>query len=91
MQRSSILMLGFSLVLAALIFVEPMYAGPGGKMASAVFDGFWGRVLLAALTIAPTPWIVCFHAHEHLAVKRTQTNLRFMARLSSHLEPRARR
>ena len=41
----------FLIAVALLLLVEPALAGPGGKIASAVFDTFWGRLLLAILTI----------------------------------------
>lgn len=82
MQRTSILILGFAVIFTALVLVEPAYAGPGGKIASAVFDSFWGRVLLVVLTIVLAPWIAYVSLREYLAVKRTHKDLRFMAKRS---------
>ncbi len=50
----------FGVILTTVVFfitIEPALAGPGGKIASAAFETFWGRAILAVLTILFLPLI----------------------------------
>lgn len=67
-------------VVAVATISEPALAGPGGKIARAVFETFWGRVLLGVLTIIFLPLIVYMMIKERLAELRAKKDLRFMAR-----------
>jgi hypothetical protein len=70
-----------TLIIAAitLIAIEPAMAGPGGKIASAVYETFWGKVALVALTIIFLPLILYVTIREKIAERRTHKDLRFMA------------
>lgn len=46
-----------TLVFMIFIVVEPSMTGPGGKIASAAFGTFWGRVILGILTFIFLPLI----------------------------------
>jgi hypothetical protein len=46
------------LVIAFLFYVDPVYAGPGGYIAKGLFKSFWGKLLLAALTIILLPLLL---------------------------------
>lgn len=67
------------LLLVALFVCEPALAGPGGKIARAVFETFWGKVLLAILTIVFLPLIISILIREKLSERRARKDLRFMA------------
>lgn len=74
----------YFVVVASLVFcAEQALAGPGGKIASAAFETFWGRVALGALVIVFLPMILYVMATEKLAERRTMKDLRFMAGHSS--------
>ena len=46
MNRKIILMSILCLLIGLVGFVEPALAGPGGKIARAMFETFWGKVVL---------------------------------------------
>ena len=48
----------FGFLAGLLIVIEPALAGPGGKIASAIFDTFWCRVIFIVLTIIFLPLIL---------------------------------
>lgn len=75
-----------SLVLLGMFFVEPALAGPGGKIASAAFETFWGRVALGILAIIFLPLMIFMFVREKLAERRSRKDLRFMAGHSSLFE-----
>ncbi len=78
---------GMILVVAAIMIVgEPALAGPGGKIASAAFETFWGRILLGVLTIIFLPLITYILLREKLSERRTRKDLRFMAAYSSSFD-----
>ena len=69
-----------------LIAVEPGLAGPGGKIARAAFETFWGRVVLGILTIVFLPYITYVVVREKLSERRARKDLRFMANYNSLFE-----
>jgi hypothetical protein len=75
-----------TLVLVIFIVVEPAMAGPGGKIASAAFGTFWGRVILGILTIIFLPLITYGLIKEKLAERRARKDLRFMAGYALYFE-----
>jgi hypothetical protein len=85
MKRTAFISL-ITLVLITLIITEPALAGPGGKIASAAFETFWGKVALGALTIIFLPLIIWVVAREKLAERRARKDLRFMASYSPLFE-----
>ncbi len=58
------------------------FAGPGGKIASAVFETFWGRVVLGILAIIFLPFACYVMINERIAEHRTRKDLRFMTSYS---------
>lgn len=74
------------LVLTMLVAVEPAMAGPGGKVARAVFETFWGRVILGILVVIFLPLITYVVIREKRAERRARKDLRFMALHSSVFE-----
>ena len=85
MKNILTLMLILSVVAVATIS-EPALAGPGGKIARAVFESFWGKVLLGVLVIIFLPLIIYVLIKEKLAERRTKKDLRFMAGYSPLFE-----
>lgn len=73
-------------VTIALVFVEPAFAGPGGKIARAAFETFWGRIVLGILTIVFLPLITYVVLREKLSERRARKDLRFMAAYSAQFE-----
>lgn len=73
-------------VAAAFISVEPAFAGPGGKIASAAFETFWGRVFVGVLTIIFLPLITYVLLREKLSERRARKDMRFMAAYSSKFD-----
>jgi len=74
------------IIVLALIASEPALAGPGGKIASAAFETFWGRIVLAILAIIFLPLTCYVMINERIAERRTRKDLRFMANYSSLFE-----
>lgn len=85
MKRTIILGIVTS-VFIALLAIEPAMAGPGGKIARAAFETFWGRVALGVLTIVFLPLITYVLFLEKLSERRARKDLRFMAGYSSLFE-----
>ena len=62
----------------ALIFVaDPALAAPGGRIARAAFESFWGRVALVVLTIVFLPLIIISTMKERRAARRAQRDLAY--------------
>lgn len=79
MKLSTISLLIFSLLFIIVIILEPAMAGPGGKIAKAVIDSFWGKVVLFLLTIFFLPLILLMFFREKRAERRALHDLQFMA------------
>ena len=65
-----------------LLASDPALAAPGGKIARAAFESFWGRVLLAVLVIVFAPLIVLSLLKERRAARKASADLTYLARLS---------
>ncbi|KZY63542.1 Tim44-like domain-containing protein, partial [Oleiphilus sp. HI0066] len=61
---------------------DPALAGPGGKIASTIYESFWGKVLLVVLFIAFLPLIILNTIKKKLAEKRARKDLAYMTRYS---------
>jgi hypothetical protein len=72
--------------IALFLVAEPSLAGPGGKIARAAFETFWGRVVLGVLVVLFSPLIVYTFAKERAAERRTLKDLAYLARSSSHFD-----
>lgn len=85
MNRTAVLavIVGIALV---LVIVEPAMAGPGGKIARAAFETFWGKVLLGILTVIFLPLITYVILREKISERRARKDLRFMAAYSPKFE-----
>jgi hypothetical protein len=58
-----------------LLLPSTVFAGPGGKIAKAVFETFWGRMLLGILIVVLLPLIAWVAIKEHFAKKRALKHL----------------
>lgn len=67
------------LLLLLILTIEPACAGPGGKIASAVFETFWGKLALVFLTLLFLPLIAWTMIQQYLAERRARADLRFLA------------
>nr|WP_275440575.1 Tim44-like domain-containing protein [Vibrio sp. Of7-15] len=72
--------------LSMAFIAEPVLAGPGGQIASAIFDSTWGKVLLVVLFILFLPLIVMNSIKTKIAEKRASKDLAFMAVHSDHFD-----
>jgi hypothetical protein len=70
------------LVFFLLFYPAFAFAGPGGKIAKAIAETFWGKVILLALTIFFLPLIIYVLLKEHRAKKRVLNDLKVVARVS---------
>jgi len=70
------------LVFSVLFFPAFVFAGPGGKIAKAVAETFWGKVILIALVIFFLPLIIYVWLKEYRAKKRVFRDLQIVARAS---------
>lgn len=85
-MKRTIIFSVFISIIVAFLAMEPAMAGPGGKIASAAFETFWGRVLLVLLTIVFLPLITYVLLREKISERRARKDLRFMAGYSSLFE-----
>lgn len=83
MHKASFAVAVALLLIVTLFVAEPALAGPGGKIARALFDSFWGKILLAIITIVFLPFIIYVVAREKLAEQRSMKDLKFMAQHSA--------
>lgn len=78
MQKNTFIIVAI-LLGSMLLLVEPALAGPGGKIAKAAFESFWGRIVLFLLVIFFLPLILYTVFKEKLAERRALKDLKFMA------------
>jgi len=76
----------FLMFFSFFLMVEPALAGPGGKIASTMFDSTWGKVLLVLLFIFFLPLIAVNSIKLKMAEKRAFKDLAFMSHYSEHFD-----
>jgi hypothetical protein len=79
-------MMGILILFIIAVVAEPVFAGPGGKIASAMFRTFWGKVVLAVMIIVFLPFILYVWLKESLAERRTLNDLSGLSSISSHFD-----
>ncbi|MGD9366016.1 MAG: hypothetical protein PVH87_09985 [Desulfobacteraceae bacterium] len=67
------------LIFLMLFYPVVAFAGPGGKIAKAVAETFWGKVILAVLTILFLPLILYILLKEYFAKRRALKDLKIVA------------
>jgi len=75
-------MLVVTLVVLLLLYVDPIYAGPGGTVAKAIFKTWWGKLILFLLAIIFMPLIVYSYTIEFFAVRKTKKQLLEISRIN---------
>ena len=70
------------LVFFMLFYPAFVFAGPGGKIARAVAETFWGKVILGGLVILFLPLIIYVLVKEYRAKKRVLRDLATVAKAS---------
>ncbi|MCK8479714.1 hypothetical protein [Psychroserpens algicola] len=66
----------FTIILIVILFyADPVYAGPGGTVAKAFFKTWWGKTILALLTIIFLPLIIYMKTVEFFAVRKAKKEL----------------
>jgi hypothetical protein len=86
MKAISAILILLLVILFAIMMTGPAIAGPGGKIASAAFKTFWGRVFLLCLTILFLPLIVNNKIKLRMSEKRALKDLRFVSSFDSRFE-----
>ena len=64
-----------TLIVVLFLFIDPVYAGPGGTVAKALFKTWWGKALLGLLTIILLPLIFYIQVIEFIAVRKAKKQL----------------
>lgn len=57
------------------LFIDPLYAGPGGAVAKALFKTWWGKSLLVIITIIFLPLVFYIKIIEFIAIKKAKKQL----------------
>ncbi|MEN8216371.1 MAG: Tim44-like domain-containing protein [Pseudomonadota bacterium] len=81
-KRIQILTIVSAVLLIVSSLMVPAFAGPGGKIASAIFHTFLGKVLLFILAILFFPFILYSLVREYLAERHTLKDLRQLAKVN---------
>lgn len=71
--------MAFRFILLLVLFfvqVNEIMAGPGGKIASSLFESIGGRILMSILGIILLPIIIYVFTKEFFAIRKTQKNLK---------------
>ncbi|MEP1487650.1 MAG: hypothetical protein ABJK28_04420 [Algibacter sp.] len=64
-----------TIVFILFLFIDPVYAGPGGTVVKAIFKTWWGKVLISALCIILLPLFFYIRTVEFLAVRKAKKQL----------------
>ena len=79
-QHKQILLV--TLIILLLFYVDPVYAGPGGAVAKALFKTWWGKLLLFVITVVFLPFIIYMNTVEFFAIRKTKKQLFELSRLN---------
>lgn len=63
------------IIIAILFYADPVFAGPGGTVAKALFKTWWGKLLLFVIVIIFLPLIVYSQIAEYIGVRKTKKQL----------------
>lgn len=63
--------------------IQPAIAGPGGRIAKAAYESFWGRIVLCLLVLFFLPLIVTILVQEKLATRRAKKDLAYIAQFDN--------
>ncbi|MCW8885030.1 MAG: hypothetical protein OQK12_07205 [Motiliproteus sp.] len=68
-----------TLILLLPLVAEPVVAGPGGMIAKAVWNTFWGKLVIILLVLIFLPLLILSTLEENRAVRRARQDLAYMA------------
>lgn len=80
-RRQILLIISLTLLMICLFSLEA-WAGPGGKIAKALFTTFWGKMLLGIMTILLLPFILYSKFRQYFKVRSTLKTLRQLGGLN---------
>jgi hypothetical protein len=72
-----------TIIFILFLFIDPVYAGPGGTVVKAVFKTWWGKVLISALVIILFPLFFYIKTVEFLAVRKAKKQLAKLGLINS--------
>lgn len=75
MKKKFFKLLPLILIVALLLYVEPVLAGPGGTVAKALFKTWWGKLLMLILAILLFPLLLYIRVVEFFKIRKTKKQL----------------
>lgn len=81
MKRNHIVLI-LLVVIVIFVFVDPVYAGPGGAIAKGLFKTWYGKLLLLILGIILLPVIIYVRTREYFAVRKNKKQLAQLATIN---------
>lgn len=82
MKKQHKITLVLTIIFILVLCIDPVYAGPGGTVAKALFKTWWGKLLLGTLTIIFLPVIFYVQTVEFLAVRKAKKALAKLGRVN---------
>ncbi len=82
MKREKLLLV-LLVVVAVVIFVDPVYAGPGGVIAKGLFKTWYGKLLMFVLALILLPLIIYMKTREFFAVRKNKKELLELSRINN--------
>lgn len=82
MKQQHKITLVLTIFFVLFLFIDPVYAGPGGTVAKALFKTWWGRILMSLLAIILLPLIFYIRTIEFIAVRKAKKQLAKLGRLN---------
>ena len=86
MTKKRILGVCLIFLIVAFIFIQPAYAGPGGEVAKAMANTFWGKMVLGLLSVVLLPIGIYLFVKQQLAEQRAYRDLRYMTEYDLNFE-----
>lgn len=75
MKQQQKITLILSIFFILFLFIDPVYAGPGGTVAKALFKTWWGKLIMSVLAIILLPLIFYIKTIEFIAVRKAKKQL----------------
>jgi Tim44-like domain len=86
MNKKRLLGICLIFLIVAFIFIQPAYAGPGGQVAKAMAQTFWGKMVLGLLSMVLLPIGIYLFIKQQLAQQRAYRDLQYMAQYDPNFE-----
>ena len=68
MKQHQKITLVLTIFFVLFLFIDPVYAGPGGTVAKALFKTWWGKLIMSVLAIILLPLIFYVRTIEFIAI-----------------------